>query len=234
MNVTDPQVLAFVAALAERPDDEATLCAAIDLLQEQGATPYDVVSLYAGKPPDFKDGIPVTLLAEWCEVTEPHQPMGVAGKNDPRYREGTLLYFNAHNGSVTHFRHRGEECLFEACPLDTTTRFQICNLPLEVKRRVLKLFPDVMVNVEERLPLGLWNQNVDPNVLVTVFSTFAKHLPCQMERDELRKEFIFRQCFPIADWIPSTNAGESPINVALREGIENVRRPYQQRTLRNA
>lgn len=66
----DATLRAFCETLAEDPADEATLCACVDWLLENGATLREVLLLYLGTYPKFSDGLPRTALVKWLRTTE--------------------------------------------------------------------------------------------------------------------------------------------------------------------
>jgi hypothetical protein len=149
---------AFVAHLPPEPslDDCGVLC---DWLEEQGATVRDLLPLYA------RDELPQAALAQWCRKTEPEEKRPETGSRrwcviagwrlDPNVAIGRLRDMRRHDPIATRSRttalikrvqkaigngyqpsagdiwfHDGKAAIDYAC--------------LELKRAVLRLFPEVL------------------------------------------------------------------------------------------
>ncbi len=65
LDLADPLLRSFVRATEEAPADVASAMALADWLSERDATAGEVALLYAGTPPEHKDGIGLRCLALW-------------------------------------------------------------------------------------------------------------------------------------------------------------------------
>lgn len=166
-------------ALAFLDGSEAGLCACVDWLQEQDATLGDVLWLYAYGPPGWlaptrmEDERVLGLLWRWCKATGPDDffPQSF-GPNNLSIRRHELL--------------RSYHRLLEVGPIDQ-------------KRRVLALFPEVERAFQMTVPFS-----AVANIPARAAAHGIRHLdrPCEISGDEEDEVWVYTQTLAAPDWMP--------------------------------
>lgn len=230
ISVTHPLLAGFRATFAAGPADEADVSACVDQLQELDATLADVLLLFAARPREWlaetwsEDERWRAVLAKWCEVTEPEKWL----PTHPELEMGAFRF------------EAVRACVVVPTELDVTNfpgvfmegvKGIIDNTARrEHKRRVLALFPDVIL--QPRCSLS-WDAYPLPPTLDPLLADFflangfrldldnggAGKAPIRRVDDPAGRCWVYDQTIGMLDWI------EDEDRMAIRAAYRDLINP---------
>jgi hypothetical protein len=214
---------AFAAQLAAVPDDIDAAGPLCDWLEEQGAAigpdggDWDVLRLYA------EDALPRVALACWCRKTEPEKcrDYGPGGHKDLYYRwQLVSLHQPNPDAALGYPRPSGmsQQCFDYA-------------VALELKRRVLRLFPEVRYGRQVFVPEHVLLKARDDYHCAQEFRNLVSaaginvHRPMQRRRDRDNRRFVVYQWLTALEaLLPAETSDISPLVDAYLWMVDEIAR----------